>query len=426
MALTLSRPISTDSALPVVASGTPNNPAGIAKARSIAPVNQGATSTPSDHFTRYLPQKAKVLAPQLPAKSSVTLHQEAAASDLLAVLQAQASYKGQAPLILAAMQPISADAGDSSSLTEKGGKLGSLVSSTDESDSLLPSLDAIPAVLLAPPPASGQLQVELPQTADLLAALTTAQTGNEPAVIPGALFTPVTADQAGSPQTAQLGQASNLAAPQAYTAVTERLATDLPGVVTKPAPSLAEVKLDQSSSASSTQAGLDQSWLTDQTRLLSTPASPPKPDVPLPTATFTQTLALAAGSTLQQQQLQTALGEHLQWQVNQQIQQANIQLHPAELGSITITLHLEPGKTVVHLAADVPATQQLLQQTTQDLKEKLVLNHNGAVQVDVSSQGDQQRRQAFRQQDDKQTISTATELNSDTSTVTDRSILMTL
>lgn len=142
----------------------------------------------------------------------------------------------------------------------------------------------------------------------------------------------------------------------------------------------------------------------------------------------TQLFSLTVGHESQQQRLTSALGEHLQWQATQQIQSAEVRLHPAELGSIAITLHLESGKTVVHLSADMPDTLQLLQQTASDLKEKLVVTQGGQVQVDVSAQGDQQRRQAQREQQEKREVSMARkyQFSSAAVTSTDQSILMTL
>lgn len=142
----------------------------------------------------------------------------------------------------------------------------------------------------------------------------------------------------------------------------------------------------------------------------------------------TQLFSLTVGHESQQQRLTSALGEHLQWQATQQIQSAEVRLHPAELGSIAITLHLESGKTVVHLSADMPDTLQLLQQTASDLKEKLVVTQGGQVQVDVSAQGDQQRRQAQREQQEKREVSVARkyQFSSAAVTSTDQSILMTL
>ena len=143
----------------------------------------------------------------------------------------------------------------------------------------------------------------------------------------------------------------------------------------------------------------------------------------------TQLFSLSVGhEDPRQQQLTRALGEHLQWQVSQQIQSAEVRLHPAELGSIAITLHLEPGKTAVHLSAEIPETQQLLQQTASDLKEKLVVTQGGQVQVDVSAQGDQQRRQARREQQEKRGISVAGNysFSAAAEAPTDQSILMTL
>ncbi|WP_241622465.1 flagellar hook-length control protein FliK [Rosenbergiella australiborealis] len=127
--------------------------------------------------------------------------------------------------------------------------------------------------------------------------------------------------------------------------------------------------------------------------------------------------------------LMAVIGEHITWQVTHQLQTAELQLHPAELGAITVTIHMNAGTMQVQLSADVPETQQLLQQTTHDLKESLTLNQGGQVQVDVSSQGEQQRRHAQRQQQQENPeILAAKEFArvSSTPSASDQSILITL
>lgn len=152
------------------------------------------------------------------------------------------------------------------------------------------------------------------------------------------------------------------------------------------------------------------------------------PQVPKAVTAMTPQFNLNIGHDNQQQSLTQALGEHLHWQADQQIQTAELRLHPAELGAIAVTLHIESGKTLIHLSADQPQTQQLLQQTATDLKEKLVVSQGNSVQVDVSAQGDQQRRQAQREQQEKRSISEARkfQFSSPVSGSADRSILMTL
>lgn len=152
------------------------------------------------------------------------------------------------------------------------------------------------------------------------------------------------------------------------------------------------------------------------------------PQEPKNLTAMTPQFNLNIGHDNPQQSLTQALGEHLHWQADQQIQTAELRLHPAELGAIAVTVHIESGKTLIHLSADQPQTQQLLQQTATDLKEKLVVSQGNSVQVDVSAQGEQQRRQAQREHQEKRSISEARkfQFSSPVSGSADRSILMTL
>ena len=150
---------------------------------------------------------------------------------------------------------------------------------------------------------------------------------------------------------------------------------------------------------------------------------------PQPTAAdqsvLTLPLTLTRDQTGYAQPLVSALGEHLSWQITQQHQRVELQLHPAELGAMTITLHMNANTLQLHIHAEVPATQQLVQQTANELKESLTLSQGGQVAVDVSSQGHQQRRQAPQPQHPKVSANHLS-LTDTQASATDHSILITL
>ncbi|MBT0725198.1 flagellar hook-length control protein FliK [Rosenbergiella sp. S61] len=137
-------------------------------------------------------------------------------------------------------------------------------------------------------------------------------------------------------------------------------------------------------------------------------------------------LAMGSDHTGYGQPLVTALSGHLTWQITQQLHSAELQLHPVELGAMTITLHRNAESLQLHIRADVPETQQLLQQTANELKESLTLSQGGQVEVDVSSQGHQQRRQPPHRQNPKVLSANNLSFSDAQASATDHSILITL
>jgi len=141
---------------------------------------------------------------------------------------------------------------------------------------------------------------------------------------------------------------------------------------------------------------------------------------------LTLPLTLNRDQTGYAQPLVTALSGHITWQISQQQQSVELQLHPAELGAMTITLHMNASALQLHIHAEVPETQQLLQQTVNDLKESLTLSQGGQVAVDVSSQGHQQRRQAPQPQHSEVISANHLSVTDTQASATDHSILITL
>lgn len=91
------------------------------------------------------------------------------------------------------------------------------------------------------------------------------------------------------------------------------------------------------------------------------------------------------------QQLQSALGERLNIQVNNQIQHATIRLDPPEMGKIEIVLHFEAGKLQVQINAGQSDVYRALQQVSNELRQALTEQHFVDVDVQVSSQNPQQQ-----------------------------------
>ncbi|MBT0718842.1 hypothetical protein HGT71_11330 [Rosenbergiella epipactidis] len=141
---------------------------------------------------------------------------------------------------------------------------------------------------------------------------------------------------------------------------------------------------------------------------------------------LTLPLTLSRDQTGYAQPLVTALSGHITWQLSQQQQSVELQLHPAELGAMTITLHMNASALQLHIHAEVPETQQLLQQTANDLKESLTLSQGGQVAVDVSSQGHQQRRQTPQPQHFEVISANHLSVTDTQASATDHSILITL
>ena len=126
------------------------------------------------------------------------------------------------------------------------------------------------------------------------------------------------------------------------------------------------------------------------------------------------------------QPLVSALNGHVTWQLTQQLQSAELHLHPAELGTLTVNIHINNGSLQLHISADTPETQQLLHQTANDLKESLTLSQGGQVEVDVSSQGHQQRRQAAQPENPELPLVNHFAFSDTEAPSTDHSILITL
>ncbi len=69
--------------------------------------------------------------------------------------------------------------------------------------------------------------------------------------------------------------------------------------------------------------------------------------------------------------LGAALGERISWQLQQGLGEATIELHPAELGALTIRIETQAQQAQVHILAAEPAARALLSQCLPQLRELL-------------------------------------------------------
>jgi len=123
------------------------------------------------------------------------------------------------------------------------------------------------------------------------------------------------------------------------------------------------------------------------------------------TAAAAQRGQAPASATLQLQtpeakwgeQMLQALRNHVQLQIQQQSQHATIRLDPPELGSLDLQLSHESGRLTVQITAVNADIARLLQQTSERLRQELVGQNFLQVEVQVFSDGQQDRHQHARQ-----------------------------
>jgi flagellar hook-length control protein FliK len=69
--------------------------------------------------------------------------------------------------------------------------------------------------------------------------------------------------------------------------------------------------------------------------------------------------------------LSADLGERISWQLQQGLGEATIELHPAELGALTIRIETQAQQAQVHILAAEPAARALISQCLPQLRELL-------------------------------------------------------
>ncbi|RPH29433.1 hypothetical protein EHN07_05715 [Buttiauxella warmboldiae] len=89
-------------------------------------------------------------------------------------------------------------------------------------------------------------------------------------------------------------------------------------------------------------------------------------------------------------QLQHALGERLNLQINNQIQHATIRLDPPDMGRIEIVVQIEAGKIQVQINAGQSDVYRALSQVSNELRQALTEQHFVEVDVRLSNQAHQQ------------------------------------
>lgn len=96
-----------------------------------------------------------------------------------------------------------------------------------------------------------------------------------------------------------------------------------------------------------------------------------------------------ARSELWQRPLAQALGDRLQWQATQGVDQARIRLDPPALGRIEIVVRQEGGQLQVQLTASSPEVARQLQHMGEGLRQELGQRQGQGVQVQVHEGGAQ-------------------------------------
>ena len=129
-------------------------------------------------------------------------------------------------------------------------------------------------------------------------------------------------------------------------------------------------------------------------------------------------------------QLQHALGERLNLQINNQIQHATIRLDPPDMGRIEIVVQIEAGKIQVQINAGQSDVYRALQQVSNDLRQALTEQHFVDVDVRLSNHNQQQnpgQRQHHASRENERILANEQpETAHETRTRDDKSILMTV
>lgn len=85
-----------------------------------------------------------------------------------------------------------------------------------------------------------------------------------------------------------------------------------------------------------------------------------------------------------------ALNEHVRWQLGQGVQEARLDLHPRELGSVQVHLRLTAGGAEVQFAAVHPQARQALEASLPQLRALLAADGLHLAQAQVGSQSQPQ------------------------------------
>ena len=108
-----------------------------------------------------------------------------------------------------------------------------------------------------------------------------------------------------------------------------------------------------------------------------------------------QTDAFGEPLSLQGHDAALRLGERLRWLTESGVQEARMQLHPRELGSVDIRIRIEGQGASVWFGADHPGARAALEATLPQLRERLA---SEGLQLTQTSVGSQTQQQDGRQQ----------------------------
>ena len=96
--------------------------------------------------------------------------------------------------------------------------------------------------------------------------------------------------------------------------------------------------------------------------------------------------ALQSPLNAQSRELPQQIGERVQWLVGAGVQEARLQLHPRDLGSITVQVRMEAGSASVFFGAEHPAARAALEAALPQLREQFASGGMQLAQAQVSSQ----------------------------------------
>lgn len=125
------------------------------------------------------------------------------------------------------------------------------------------------------------------------------------------------------------------------------------------------------------------------------PAPSPAPDLLTASAMATATDAFGEPLSLNGQDAALRLGERLRWLREAGVQEARLQLHPRELGSVDIRIRIEGQGASVWFGAEHPGARAALEATLPQLRERLA---SEGLQLSQASVGSQMQDSGSRQQ----------------------------